>query len=114
MSAMKASIKKRWLAALRGGKYRQGAAALRFGNTFCCLGVLCDLHSQAAFVSWEYDEETGNYRYLGETIVLPKEVCDWAGLAEQNPRLPVIVLSTHNDTRRLSFKRLARLIEDRL
>ncbi len=65
-------------------------------------------------MSWDYDEETGNYRYMGETIVLPIEVCAWAGLSEQNPSLPTIVLSTHNDTRKLSFKRLARLIESRL
>jgi hypothetical protein len=111
---MKKSIRNRWLQALRAGSYRQGAGALRFGNTFCCLGVLCDLHSKVAFMSWEYDEATGIYRYMGETIVLPREVCVWAGLDDQNPAVPMVMLSTHNDAGKLSFKRIARLIERRL
>lgn len=34
---------KKWVAALRSGKYRQGAGVLREGDQFCCLGVACDL-----------------------------------------------------------------------
>ena len=31
----------RWVKALRSGKYEQGHGMLRYGNTFCCLGVAC-------------------------------------------------------------------------
>ncbi len=110
---MKKSIKKLWVKALRSGKYKQGTAGLRFEGSFCCLGVLCDLHSQAAFLSWEHDENSGTYRYLGESIVLPREVCAWAGLDTQNPAVPKIFLTTQNDARR-SFKRVATMIERHL
>jgi hypothetical protein len=32
-----------WIAALRGGKYRQGRRLLRSDDQYCCLGVLGDL-----------------------------------------------------------------------
>jgi hypothetical protein len=38
---MKSSLKKKWLKALRGGKYRQAQMQLRDGGAYCCLGVLC-------------------------------------------------------------------------
>ncbi len=44
---MKARWKKKWLAALRSGEYRQGREALRQrvkkSDAYCCLGVLADL-----------------------------------------------------------------------
>ena len=111
---MKKRIKNLWLKALRSGKYRQGTAGLRAEDMYCCLGVLCDLHSKAAFTSWDYDEKTGIFRYLGESVVLPAEVCAWAGLDEANPAVGRIVVTTHNDTARRSFKRIALLIERHL
>ena len=43
-----------WIAALRSGGYAQGKGALRRGNKFCCLGVLCDLVDPT---KWEvYDD----------------------------------------------------------
>ena len=111
---MNSRVKKQWLAALRSGTYGQGTAALRFENTFCCLGVLCDLHSKVAFVGWEYDEATGIHRYLGETMILPRPVCEWAGLDEQNPRALKAGLTAHNDVKLRSFVRLARIIERNL
>ena len=43
-SKMNPEIKDRWVAALRSGEYKQGTGRLRRVNdTFCCLGVLCDL-----------------------------------------------------------------------
>jgi hypothetical protein len=48
---MDAKLKKKWLNALRSGKYKQGKNSLRqpgFASDsekdrFCCLGVLCDI-----------------------------------------------------------------------
>jgi hypothetical protein len=41
---MKADIKRRWIEALRSGKYEQTTRVLHRANDgFCCLGVLCDL-----------------------------------------------------------------------
>jgi len=107
-------IKARWLKALRGQRYLQGTGGLRFGNSFCCLGVLCDLHAKESFLGWDYDADTGLYRYLGETVMLPRSVCKWAGIDTSNPLVLKVALSTHNDTKKLSFERIGRLIERHL
>lgn len=40
---MDADIKKRWVEALRSGKYKQGRTFLKKRDEWCCIGVLCDL-----------------------------------------------------------------------
>ena len=40
---MDAQTKAKWVEALRSGKYKQGRGQLRLGDTYCCLGVLCDI-----------------------------------------------------------------------
>lgn len=32
-----------WIEALRSGKYKQARNTIKRGDSFCCLGVLCDL-----------------------------------------------------------------------
>ena len=76
---MKPEIKKIWVEALRSGDYKQGNEALRPSNdTFCCLGVLCNLHAQA------HPElaatETNKHYYLDNDTFLPPMVMEWAGL----------------------------------
>jgi hypothetical protein len=37
-------LRRKWVEALRSGKYQQGKGALRNSdNRYCCLGVLCDI-----------------------------------------------------------------------
>ncbi len=36
--------KQQWIDELLSGNYKQAQGILREGNTFCCLGVLCDLY----------------------------------------------------------------------
>lgn len=48
---MDKTIMKKWVKALRSGKYKQGRGTLcqvdKKGNeSFCCLGVLCDLYNK--------------------------------------------------------------------
>lgn len=40
---MDVELKKRWVKALRSGKYRQGHGKLCFNDNYCCLGVLADI-----------------------------------------------------------------------
>lgn len=40
---MDQAIKRKWVKALRSGKYRQGRDCLKAGGAFSCLGVLCDI-----------------------------------------------------------------------
>lgn len=75
---MNIDIANKWIAALRSGKYKQAEEVLRDSNGgFCCLGVLCDLHSkenQSAEHVW-FDNN-----YFDEDANLPNEVAQWAGL----------------------------------
>ncbi len=79
---MHADIMKKWVAALRSGDYKQGKGQLRKEvdgvNSFCCLGVLCNLHAM------EHPEiaknELSPRSYLGDSEYLPAQVQDWAGM----------------------------------
>lgn len=84
---MNPKIKARWLKALRSGKYTQGRFHLRNpDNTFCCLGVLCDLHAKSSKKKWKWRKiPDAPWEYLGESGVLPDDVLAWAGL-EPYPR----------------------------
>jgi hypothetical protein len=115
---MKAEIKAKWVAALRSGEYKQGREALRHGEYFCCLGVLCNLHAQANpdIASSETDPDV----YLGEGGVLPRKVALWAGLdPEMDLGPPVKIqsktqsLASHNDDGR-RFTTIAKAIEEQL
>ena len=54
-------VKKRWLKALRSGKYKKTKGRLRFidGNndaSYCCLGVLCDVENVLPESSWQWND----------------------------------------------------------
>ncbi len=114
---MNENVKNLWLAALRGDDYNQGRSALRtFTNhltKYCCMGVLCDIHSQETNTPW-CDDNT----YLGQFAFLPEEVQEWAGLIKDNPwvvnpdgKNGKSTLAALNDTHRLDFSAIAGLIE---
>ena len=63
---MDPKLKRKWLAALRSGKYLQGRNRLRRGNRFCCLGVLADV----AGCDWI----TPDCRYMGIPVLQGKEL----------------------------------------
>lgn len=75
---MKPEIKAKWLTALRSGEYKQGQNFLhaRSDNSWCCLGVLCDLHKKETGSQW-LDEE---YVRGGYDDMLPAEVQEWSGV----------------------------------
>ena len=95
---MHAHIKEAWLQALRSGEYRQGQHALYWGEKYCCLGVLCDLHSKQTGTSWE--EAPGcrfEHTYMSASGLLPPEVVEWAGLDEGSRVLVKVGYRTHFD-----------------
>lgn len=61
---MKRGMKKKWLEALRSGKYEQGEGYLRRGlsendhGCYCCLGVLYEVTGGA----WKFDENLKAFR----------------------------------------------------
>lgn len=93
---LSASLKARWVKALRSGKYMQGQNALRNGDEFCCLGVLCE-------ISKPVRDKVNNKGYLQASpdedsayIVIPEQLQD--------------KLSMMNDSGK-SFKKIASYIE---
>jgi hypothetical protein len=123
---MNQEIKQKWIEALRSGSYSQTKQQLRKENSFCCLGVLCDLYLKENNQDWKmqgndigvivYDEE-GYYMPLIEVAVLPDKVYTWAGLDEENPEVEyaeqIMPISDVNDLGR-SFKEIASIIEHQL
>ena len=124
-------IKKLWVDALRSGNYQQGLGQLRCGDTYCCLGVLCDLHDRdQGGPGWDDKDQT----YLRCDALLPGEVAKWAGtiaddsdfaLGEFNVSLPDCSLDdpsfadheydlTEVNDNGFSFLQIADLIEQNL
>jgi hypothetical protein len=89
---MKAEIRGKWAAKLESGRYAQAAGALRRGDSFCCLGVLCELfREETGEGEWVGALPGGQYRFVargcGSAVALPVSVRDWAGLDDTNPVL---------------------------
>ncbi len=119
---MKKDIAKKWIKALRSGKYKQGRDKLRTkNNEFCCLGVLCNLHAQAHpdFAARQRNPSS----YDGNDATLGLNVRNWAGLKTTDGDFdrgevdgaPRDSLSTSlidlNDAEMWNFKRIATFIE---
>lgn len=108
---MKADIKKRWVEALRGGKYQQGFNALHREGTFCCLGVLTDLYLQEMGESWvPIPIAPGCFHAFGKEYFTPDRTQKWAGLECGDPDIEADTLSLLNDGGK-TFKEIADLIE---
>lgn len=115
------TLRERWIAALRGGQYVQGRRMLRKGDTFCCLGVLCDLYDK---LGWETNEEKPRWRSdeMGFSRHISYEdsaSCPGSDLpppallrAVGISRQDAVTLTTANDDQQLSFKEIADMIEE--
>ena len=81
---MNKRIKKLWIKAL--GRYKQGTNSLHpDAETFCCLGVLCDLYGKKHKVGWQLRND--QFRFLGRGGALPSVVMQWEGLNDNDPIL---------------------------
>lgn len=116
---MNRKVKSLWVAALLSDEYKQTQGELRNNKGYCCLGVLCDLHSKATGLKWETNSY-GDFVYGADEqgMDLPFEVISWAGLASHNPAISHSLvglsnLGNINDTGYV-FKVIAELIEQQL
>ena len=96
---MNQRVKRKWIAALRSGEYKQGKGYLRKGDRFCCLGVLCDLYRQEMNDPvWDRTGlATQNPARFSEPFAeLPSAaVCDWAGLKGDFRNDPVVKAASY-------------------
>lgn len=129
---MKEDIKKIWVDALRSGDYGQGDGRLYDGESYCCLGVLCDLHQKMTSQGiWTHTTDEDNVDWVvyrdntyginaGET--LPKAVVEWAGLIDANPNVGIYECASGLRHSRLaelndhgfSFDELSDIIQEKL
>ena len=113
---MKKDIANQWCAALRSGEYNQGQSALNnvTNNTYCCLGVLCELYIKGGGkLTTDLHHEDKQFRtYGGRTGLPPIAVQKWAGMQTANGmyNTPDDNLVNHNDDG-LSFDKIANIIE---
>ena len=108
---MNPEVKKKWVMALRSGKYPQGRTWLRapLGGglyRYCPLGVLCALYVQEGHEWFSWD---GGPNDFPNPLVVR-----WAGLKESDPQLGGRRLTTLNDRDNMTFEQLADVIEEQL
>lgn len=120
---MNQEVKKLWVEALKSGNYKQGRGGLHPDQeTYCCLGVLCDLfQTQTKQGKWLYEPDIEE-RYFEAGVVrdpsyLPSIVINWACLENNDPMVIIDErtsvsrnLSALNDSG-YSFISIAELIE---
>lgn len=95
----------KWLDALRSGKYEQGRGGLRVNNTFCCLGVLCDVSGIGEWM------DRGNYHaYLDSAGTLSYTEIRTFGISHREAD----TLMDMNDYQRKTFPEIADEIEKML
>lgn len=110
---MDAKIKEKWVSALRSGEYTQGRNRLRDNNSFCCLGVLCDLAAEENVGTWnELDQFCIDDKYFTSAVLFPPEAVtqNWAGFSNSDMEL-VSYLAENND-QGFSFTTIAEYIEE--
>jgi len=125
---MNKELIKRWVEALRSGKYQQGRLSLRnTSNQFCCLGVLCDIAKDELGLDWILKEEWSKYQIDNNCTVLPSSLKELIGIGGC---LGIIIDATKlsseygipsdtkyttlvelNDYWRLSFNQIADILE---
>jgi hypothetical protein len=126
---MKKEVAKKWVKALRSGKYKQGQSYLKKFNDkgeprHCCLGVLCELYNDtmkknrkktlSTQISSKTSTEPNYVTFNGSDCSLPIEVRRWAdikdGLGLFNAETETECLADLND-RGKKFKTIADIIE---
>jgi hypothetical protein len=111
--------KKRWVKALRSGKYKQDVGQLKSNQGFCCLGVLCDVVTKTKDGGGTWDSTNSfNFKNTSGHGCIPRALVDFVGLVDTNPEVASggkkRDLATWNDDHRFTFEQIANIIEREL
>lgn len=101
---------KKWVEALRSGKYKQGQGYLRFNDKFCCLGVACDVAIENGLCV-KVDSANKQIYYGGEVGILPQIVSDWLGMRVRTSEFDGLNQLTVENDNGSTFSEIADLIE---
>lgn len=114
---MNQEIKEKWVDALRSGNYKQGKSKLRNAdNTFCCLGVLCDVVNPKP---WQQYSDN-SWSYQSNVEILPSDLYLAAGITCTGDLKKLVhvgsttylTLAQMNDSGNFSFQQIADIIEE--
>jgi hypothetical protein len=128
---MRKEVMKKWIKALRSGKFKQGQGTLKQYNSkrqarHCCLGVLCELYNEEMkknhkktlpekICDNDSSFQYGYTRFNGSVDGLPERVKDWSGIKTSfgkfygKDTLPAPLSDLNDDGRK--FKTIADIIE---
>lgn len=111
---------KAWIRALKSGKYKQTQNKLKRENSYCCLGVACDLYLKS-----KDNKDKMTWKDINHFTSLPIPVRNWLRLKKGNPVVKIISkkvlnkikerkidLITMNDTLKCNFKIIAKHLEN--
>jgi hypothetical protein len=103
-------LRKKWIEALRSGRFKQGRTALRTGDKYCCLGVACEIAGLSGVRG-----KNGIYTYNGRIEYVPLELQRALGLYSQDgaprPDCENPALTFMNDNMRATFNEIATALE---
>jgi len=111
---------KKWLRALRSGKYSQTTGTLQDSIGYCCLGVACEIliPKKKLMYKEEFDEELGEdvvTKYMNGDMPVDQEYAPtWLKDIDEDfkeRREDRSNLTELNDTKKLSFKDIADELE---
>lgn len=102
---------KKWVKALRSGKYAQRRGYLQKDGKFCCLGIACEVAIENGVLLERTTTEIAETRYNGCSGVLPKPVIEWLGCFDDGC-LSQERLIHLNDREQLAFGEIANYIEE--
>ena len=117
---MNKDIKDKWIEALRSDKYTQGKGYLHQvqDNSYCCLGVLCDILDVPKQNDCEYRSADGDiYRYgTNDTSVfsMPANIAHQIGIDDVVQGKLQNMNDGNDDMRSHSFTEIANYIEKNL
>ena len=101
--------KDKWVAALRSGNYEQGKYCLRSKqNTYCCLGVLCDIYDNKV-----WSEHNSYFTYNGDSQSITRVMREALELPTHHSSI-VDDLMDKNDAYNETFSNIANFIEENL
>lgn len=96
------------MSALRSGNYTKCNGALHRNDSFCPLGVLCDL---SKLDKWVDDPYSNKKSYLGQVNYLPLKVREWAGMSHQEYNAVSSYVMVLNDDIKINFMEMADFLE---
>lgn len=103
---------KKWIKALRSGKFSQGHHSLEDefnGGNFCCLGVACKVLIPKK--KQEFDSEE-SLRLVGDMPTEQKNAPAWLKKIDADfGKITGVQLNELNDTHDFTFKQIANLLE---